>query len=162
MLKEALYREYPFLALIPSIIKARRVTVNYFELKPYDFLWETAANNEEWYIVAANDRASGDGAPRSLKQGDTVVVPVPAWEGDCLGDCVMDAIQRPLGVVRYLVCVESYTTPSIVVNIYETKDMTGIINDAIDSEVQELRLKREATIDWTSPTCAAKPEVCDD
>lgn len=160
MLKEALYKEYPFLGVIPSIIKARRITVDYFNLKFYD-LSRVVGDNEEWYVVTISDRVEND-CPPVLEWKDMMVIPIPAWEGDCLGSCVIDEIQRPLEVVRYLVCVEDYTTPNVCVNIYAVKDMMQLIDDAIDSEMQELRLKREAITDWITSVGEIKPEVCDD
>lgn len=150
MIKNALYKEYPFLGTIASIIRARQVRFDYCNLQPYD-LSMIVRDNEEWYLISTQnieviDDEGEDEVP-VIKWKGTLTIPIPAWKGDCLGDCLLE-MGTPLDKARYLVRIEDFTKSSVFITVYGTTDMLKVMNDAIDSEVQELRMKQEAEEEW--------------
>jgi hypothetical protein len=150
MIKNALYKEYPFLGAIASIIRARQVRFDYCNLQPYD-LSMIVRDNEEWYLISTQnieviDDEGEDEVP-VIEWKDTLTIPIPAWKGDCLGDCLLE-MGAPLDKARYLVRIEDFTKSSVFITVYGTTDMLKVMNDAIDSEVQELRMKQEAEEEW--------------
>jgi hypothetical protein len=150
MIKNALYKEYPFLGVIASIIRARQVRFDYCNLQPYD-LSMIVRDNEEWYLISTQnieviDDEGEDEVP-VIKWKGTLTIPIPAWKGDCLGDCLLE-MGTPLDKARYLVRIEDFTKSSVFITVYGTTDMLKVMNDAIDSEVQELRMKQEAEEEW--------------
>ena len=149
MIKNALYKEYPFLGTIASIIKARQVRFDYCNLQPYD-LSMTVRDNEEWYLISTQieviDGEGEDEVPVIEWKG-TLTIPIPAWEGDCLGTCILGT-GVPLDKVRYLVRIEDFARPNIAITVYGTTDMLKVMDLAIDGEVQELRMKQEAEEEW--------------
>ncbi|MBC7350439.1 MAG: hypothetical protein H5U05_10760 [Candidatus Aminicenantes bacterium] len=164
MIKNALYKEYPFLGTIASIIRARQVRFDYYNLQPYD-LSMTVRDNEEWYLISTQnieviDDEGEDEVP-VIEWKDTLTIPIPAWEGDCLGDCLLE-MGAPLDKARYLVRIEDFTKSSVSITVYGTTDMLKVMDDAIDSEVQELRMKQEAEEEWVCNAHMIKPEACDD
>jgi len=150
MIKNALYAEFPFLGTIASVIRARQVDFDYYNLQPYD-LSRAVGSDEEWYLIYMQSVEmiddEGDDEVPVVEREDTLTIPIPAWEGDCLGTCILGT-GVPLDKVRYLVRIEDFARPNIAITVYGTTDMLKVMDLAIDGEVQELRMKQEAEEEW--------------